>query len=939
MITKALEWLLKRLTAKPANSGSAPRLLPLTPEYDPEQHRVYFDAIESALADPEVKNIALTGSYGVGKNSILGEVGRQYNKRVISISLSTLGFDDEPVDPASGHALSKTNQIQKEIVKQLLYSQDPVKMPGSRYRRMSRFRAGRQIGLSLLIALPVAVIFLLAGWTKTLATSAKLPTDWQPLMYGIVFVVAAAVTFFVLLAFHNRVRISQVSAGSASISLSAESGTYFDQYLDEIVYFFEIVERDIVIFEDIDRFDDPHIFETLRALNTLLNSAKQLRSRKVRFIYAIKDSIFDELGERAAEEEMASEGDEPEAVSGPSDTAESQLARANRTKFFSLVIPVVPFITHRSARDLLDRTLGDFTHEVSEDLIDLVARHVADMRLIKNIRNEFVIFKERVIDAGTLELSQDGLFAMVVYKSIHLADFELIRLGKSKLDDLYRDRTELVNAVTNGMIQQIGLNRGAMRSVNPVFGKGEQFGDRLVNFINRFSIVTEFAILTRTYLGKERSVEELRTDDFWRQFVEGEQPFQFSFRSRWGTSSASISRVEMAGIVGDPLNTDELATRERHRLKDENAKMNEDRRFLARADLNELMERREFTIERAGQARSFEDLVNVRLSSELAVQLVANGYIDRNFTLYTSTFYAARVTTNAMNFILKNVDTGVVDYFYVLKDDEVESVLREKSRAILRERVAYNLSIVDYLLAHEDSGAEIVLRQLTAFGQTERDFIAAHFEAGAQQAAFVKRMAPLWSRILPHLVTEAALSDGDRLSFVGVALEHLTPDMPYDIDDAVRDYLEDHYASLAVFTSADTTAEQAQTLGDLAKRLSLRLPVLAPLSQAPLDAIISAHAYEVTLPNLVTALPVETEDLALDTIAEADDNVYQRILEDLVAYLNSLEEDDQTITKPEAFVRVLQDVLQSDARQLDGVVARASDGCILDDLDVISSDT
>ncbi|MDC6684570.1 hypothetical protein N4Q63_26225, partial [Leclercia adecarboxylata] len=38
---------------------------------------------------------------------------------------------------------------------------------------------------------------------------------------------------------------------------------------------------------------------------------------------------------------------------------------------------------------------------------------------------------------GGLKLHETELFAMMLYKSTHLSDFEAIRVGKSKLDDLY----------------------------------------------------------------------------------------------------------------------------------------------------------------------------------------------------------------------------------------------------------------------------------------------------------------------------------------------------------------------------------------------------------------------------------------------------------------------------------------------------------------------
>ena len=126
-----------------------PDLHPLTPGYKPDQHSVYFDAIENALGwtgENTVRNIALTGSYGVGKSSILRQVASDPQRDVIQVSLSTLGFgtegpvanvaatptqsDDEIANPLRE---TKTNQIQKEIVKQLLYTTRLAK-------RYSRFR-------------------------------------------------------------------------------------------------------------------------------------------------------------------------------------------------------------------------------------------------------------------------------------------------------------------------------------------------------------------------------------------------------------------------------------------------------------------------------------------------------------------------------------------------------------------------------------------------------------------------------------------------------------------------------------------------------------------------------------------------------------------------------------------------------------------------------
>lgn len=522
-IVAALERItnwFRELGSEPEKTDT-PSLLPLTPKFDPERHGMYVEVIEAALGaddtEATVRNLALTGSYGVGKSSILEEVRRQHGSRAISISLSTLGFAGD--ESAGGIAATKTNRIQKEIVKQLLYSEDPVKMPGSRYHRVSRFRFWREFGLALLLAVPLTFAFFLLGWTASIGVVLPLPKELSLVTNVMVFAGLTLLLLGLRFVSYNRIHISQLTAGKATIALSPQSATYFDEYLDEIVYFFEKVDCDLVIFEDIDRFDDAHIFETLRSLNSILNGAKQLRGRPIRFIYAIKDSIFDQLGVRAAEEELSTaDPDESDKADSnghevaQADAAEAEVARANRTKFFDLVVPVVPFITHRSARDLLVEKMKDLDHKVSLKLIDLAARHVADMRLIKNVRNEFAIFKRQIIDKGSLQLTQTGLFAMMLYKSTHLSDFELIRLGRSNLDTIYQASRDLVNQSLKSLNTTIARDRRAMHALQPGTGRGAAFGAAFANHIAQVMTYVSGTRVSYQYQGGTVPDAELLND-------------------------------------------------------------------------------------------------------------------------------------------------------------------------------------------------------------------------------------------------------------------------------------------------------------------------------------------------------------------------------------------------------------------------------------------
>lgn len=59
---------------------------------------------------------------------------------------------------------------------------------------------------------------------------------------------------------------------------SEKENSYFDRYLNEVIYLFEKAEFDGIIFEDIDRFDHIEVFERLREINLLVNA--RLRNKK-----------------------------------------------------------------------------------------------------------------------------------------------------------------------------------------------------------------------------------------------------------------------------------------------------------------------------------------------------------------------------------------------------------------------------------------------------------------------------------------------------------------------------------------------------------------------------------------------------------------------------------------------------------------------------------
>lgn len=226
--------------------ASPPVLESLAPRYDHEQHGTYVRHLEAQVANPKNLNIALTGRYGAGKSSVLDKFEEKHKDETLRLGISTLG----PADVGA----ELNNRIQKELVKQLLYQASPGLLRHSRFKRIEPRSRVVTFVQSLLAVAVVGGLLAFIGWFPPVAGTGPGHDGWVRAASWVGFGLLLALVLTVLrLAVLDRREVSDVSAAGASVTLTTKNGTYFDEYLDEIVYFFDKEAPRYVIFEDLDR--------------------------------------------------------------------------------------------------------------------------------------------------------------------------------------------------------------------------------------------------------------------------------------------------------------------------------------------------------------------------------------------------------------------------------------------------------------------------------------------------------------------------------------------------------------------------------------------------------------------------------------------------------------------------------------------------------------
>lgn len=928
-----------------ARGTSGYQLSPLYPTIEKKHHAQYVSSLNRAAKDNKVRNLALTGHYGSGKSSILEWFIKNKKRKVVRISFSTLGANIEKYittndgDPKAKRLGVLSNLIQKEIVKHILFNDQPSSLPNSRYKRAAKPNKLSTLLLSLWIAVILSFIAYVMGFNtfvESLSLRMELPTTYIWAMLGVFTWLSVAIVLFIG---GSKIKLDKVTGGPFSLSLSGET-SYFDEYLDEIIYYFQATGRRIVIIEDIDRFNTLYIFENLRQLNTILNNSKQIRGR-VLFVYAIKDSVFvqNTFDDNTEDSKEAKDGAATAVVDELAEAQESdsQSRVTNRTKFFDLIIPVVPFITISSSRMFIKNMLGKINHNVSDGLIEAVAKHVNDMRLIKNMYNEFVVFKDKVVtDSGIDSLHDDGLFALVAYKNTYLADFENIKDGTSVLDDVHALQRNFVGERSREVTGRIAELDGRLSSNSNLEKTARGFGETLLKYVDDVAAQTGASVTSYNFDGKAYSADEIKALPFWEElskadltaeFIVSHNPINYRFERQQTITKAFITS-ELVGSVD--LAT--LKATEVQSIKDEIEVLKVEQKELLHLDIAELM----LNYEEKFLPRVEKALNDGRLfDPRLALDLLKSGYIDSNYILYTSVYHKDGMSPNAANFAIQFIQReDQQDIYYDLDPKDIKQLLKENI-SYIDERSMYNISIVDYLVTTHpiDRRTRAVLANIGTGKYNADEFIKEYVSNTKHLSKFIARITREWSGVFEFIVKSNLIKPKQRNALISTALVNTDARKEYDVDDEVTQYIVGNASEISALKTS-TKQNEVDSIKHVLKKLNARFELMDSLSAKVKRAVIDSGLYVINANNL--KLILGSEDYSLDAIKKAHEGLYANILShfgEYITMLDSLKVKQFSIKGEQGFEEIINDVSSNANDSLGELLDRANlADCVVDEL-------
>lgn len=421
----------------------------LTPEKLNENKKIYTEALDFAFANNDIKNIAITGIYGAGKSTVWKTYEKERElKNIITVSLGKYE-DDYSVDNKerngepkfennlkdnydeitntlnSNTEKNENNRIERQIINQILSQVKSKNIPLSKYG----FKKNKDVKSIWKNILPIISILLSIGiWTTK---DVILPfLNSYPIGIGKISIISTILFLYPSLYWaykffeSNRLHLSKINVKGAEAKLNDLTHgdeTILERDMKEIVYLLDCSGTEIVVFEDLDRYDNIEIFTKLRELNFLLNSFLSTQDRKIkkkiRFVYMLRDGLF---------------------------------LSKNRTKFFDFIVPVVPVIDSKNSENKLNEAVKKATNVPDKNVIAKISLYIDDMRLLKNIVNEYLVY-ENIIAIYELKLDANKLLALIVLKNIFPREFDLLQEDKGYIHSVFKNseyyKTEARNAL------------------------------------------------------------------------------------------------------------------------------------------------------------------------------------------------------------------------------------------------------------------------------------------------------------------------------------------------------------------------------------------------------------------------------------------------------------------------------------------------------------
>lgn len=676
--------------------------------------------LNAAVALDACRNIAVTGIYGAGKSSVINTFVSEYensnvDKRILRISLSTFDLNE------GGKAGKEyENDIEYKLVQQILYRSNPDELYQSSFKRIHYrpLEGIKCIAYRFIISIAALIVLSEPAFLRIdslydlyLKVFGVKVGEWVNMIFDLISLGWLVYVGYLVVTWTIK-RISAISslklkAKDVELEVSKDSSV-FSKMLEELNYYFKAGKYDVVIMEDLDRLNNPAgLFLKIRELNIMLNESYTFRSegKILKFIYAVKDDLFD------------------------SDV---------RVKFFDYIVPVVPVIDVHNAADYIIEQRKDIYEGKNEfrQSIPEIALYIKEMRVLKNILNEFEIYQKAIL-SNRPHLSDSKLLAMVVYKNLWPYNYSKLHRRTSILNKMFDDSKAVVERLyANDVEKQTRLGE----EIKAREVEAKDIRKEFVDYIATEYGVEKFLSDTISYLPSD-----LVENDYLFLRLQQDKFDKYTFVDRTNRETGTISCDFSFEEIEEKIDQDGTKTYKLGKLREDlqrsqMEKAELDRKLAHKKDSSY----KEILADVDGDAslQCIKEHVGNDVPQELAefiLSMLRNGYIAEDYHSYISFYYEGTISAKDSVFINAVLQGRSLGFDYKLDNPkEVRKQLAKEDH--YNSSSILNYSFVKYLMEAKDDN----LKGVAEVARKSWDFIRGCDIVGNEMSVYLKEHVFKW---------------------------------------------------------------------------------------------------------------------------------------------------------------------------------------------------
>lgn len=769
----------------------------LTPTSDAQECEVYLEALSWALKQKTIKNIAITGSYGSGKSSVIQTFIKQntfnYFNQYKFFNISLAAFKDFREQEDGKNELNDQDLqrlIEMSILQQIMAHEKDYKLPESRLKKITVHSRKYLIFCSILIcifALSFAVIFFPNILKKILHSSINeifgKYTSFFEITTRIVVSIGFVSIIYKILKMFTRLSTIKFNIHNAEIEFNNEAyKSVLNQHLEEIIYFFQMTKYNVVIIEDLDRFAQSEIFTKLREINLLLNNSKKIK-RDIVFIYAIKDDMF---------------------------------LDKERTKFFDFMIPIIPVINFSNSGEKLRGICKNLDLKVKDELIDDLCIFIEDMRLLYNIVNELSIYSKKL--GKNLDINK--LFAMIIYKNVYPNDFTKLNENSGILFTFIGKKREIIKNELKKIDEEISTRKKEIQ----IAEKHIIQDIRELRKLYLFQIIEQILEndsygLAYFYINNEKkNITDIINDHKLFQYIQKPENDEIKYYNQYGTKSYNYKFIDIEKKVDQNRSYEEreklISQETKNQLIQEINKLNNDKEKIVKYKLKDLVKNNllDISFDKNSSEKEKNNEINIIIKQrDLILNLLRNGYIDENYLDYISIFHEGSLTRSDYQFLLKvkNNETEQFDY-HLFKTD---TLLKKIDINLFENTSVLNFDLVEKVLCSNNflEKKEKLFKQLANESDESFNFINQFTDTTANIEIFIDKLCGYWSNIWMYL--EKRRKTGEMEKYFKLIIQYAK------IDDIKKIFLgsTSYINSYADFLTIDRDTDELKEIIQLLK--------------------------------------------------------------------------------------------------------------------------